>query len=77
MAERLKRGQQVTIRADLQVGKAYGGLRVVEGMAPHLGKETEVTYVYEDNYDLAVDSGKHGWTDRMLIPRQTKEKSPR
>lgn len=71
MKERLSPGQSVTIRSDLEVGKSYSGLRVVEGMRQYLGAETEVAYVYEDNYDLEIDDGQHGWTDKMLIPRRT------
>lgn len=66
MSERLQKGQPVITRSDLQVGKSYG-LVFVASMESYRGKSTRVSYVYEDNYDLEIDNGRHGWTDRMLV----------
>jgi hypothetical protein len=66
--ERLTAGESVTIRSDLEIGKSYG-LTFVKSMEPYRGLETRIIYVYEDNYDLEIDEGKHGWTDKMFRSR--------
>ena len=59
-----KVGDKVKIRRDLQVGKIYNGVAVVEEMVELAGKTATIECVNEDCYgdiDYYLEEDKDGW----------------
>ena len=66
-----KVGDKVKIRRDLQVGKIYNGVAVVEEMVELAGKTATIECVNEDcygdiNYYLEEDKDGRYWTELMF-----------
>ena len=66
-----KVGDKVKIRRDLQVGKIYNGVAVVEEMVELAGKTATIEWVNEDcygdiNYYLEEDKDGWYWTELMF-----------
>lgn len=61
-----KTGDEVRIRADLEVGKEYDEATIVSNMKRYFGKTTTIRHVYEHCYTIDVDDGDWIWTDSMF-----------
>lgn len=60
-------GTRVRIREDLKTTETYGGVKVVEDMLVHAGKETTIIWCEDNVYHVLLDNGFYYWTDGMFI----------
>ena len=63
---KFKVGDKVRIRKDLEVGKMYGELNMLDQKSEYLGRLATVHYAWKNDYALDVDAGKWSWNDEML-----------
>ena len=64
-----KIGDKVRVRSDMTAGELYGGLYLNSVMNSHVGTETTIAAVYDnDDYELAIDGGRFYWHENMLEP---------
>ena len=64
---KLKAGDIVAIRPDLEANSYYDGFKLNELMRLHIAKLTKIEKVNANAYNLVVDTTSCNWSDAMLM----------